>query len=477
MARFSKHLVLPTICLLVFCALVVSDITPWIRGPNDSGIPARWPYYFVNTVNKLWAPLFAVTLLLVIYSIFEKTAKRLTKKKEFLLLGVTVIATLMFHLSLVYFSRFGITILFRRIASPEMNGYFTAATQITDTRHFFSIFPTINMQLYQHAPTHPPGTIAIMKSGITLFEEMPNLTTLVLQFVKTPKDSYLLWSTLTSAQQACAIAFGFLSHLLGVIVLFPLYYCVKMLTNRVIALRTIFIFALIPSFSFFATLFDPFYLFFPLVSCFSLLIGIQKQKKIFFFLTGFFLGISYLFSLSVTPLGFFVGIVLLMWIIKNKAYKTTLIPFLYFCIGLTCCIFLLAVYGLDLPKAMIAASLAPTHKVRSYILSVFFNPYDFFVFLSIPITTIFLFGLGALRKNNVRNYLFAFWITLVVLSLSGATRGEVGRLWIGIMWIPIALTMFYTTVILKWKTKEHMFLLLLIVTQTLLLEEFWVPVW
>src|SRR3990167_7403269 len=91
---------------LIFLIAIAVDASPFLRGPADSVIESRWPYYFVNTFSKLWifAPIY-MGFLLIIRRV--DTLKNIKTSREWLILICLVLLVFAFQLALVYFSRFG----------------------------------------------------------------------------------------------------------------------------------------------------------------------------------------------------------------------------------------------------------------------------------------------------------------------------------------------------------------------------------
>jgi hypothetical protein len=103
--------------------------------------------------------------------------------------------------------------------------------------------------------------------------------------------------------------------------------------------------------------------------------------------------------------------------------------------------------------------------VRPYALWLVFNLVDFLQFLGLPLAAVCLFSLISLRRpsllvHNLRDpagrrallasvnpYSLVFWLTLGLLDLTGAVRGEAGRLWLFL--VPLALAG------IMWSAGEH----------------------
>src|SRR6185503_9042706 len=117
----------------------------------------------------------------------------------------------------------------------------------------------------------------------------------------------------------------------------------------------------------------------------------------------------------------------------------------------------------------------PHVHTRSYTTWLFYNLYDFFVFAGIPLTVIFF---KQIKKFNRSDILFvSFLITLIIIDLSGSTRGETGRIWAPFLPFFVLPTVAYLTTKIKFSTKLFVGLLILQSLQILVMQEFWVMLW
>jgi hypothetical protein len=112
---------------------------------------------------------------------------------------------------------------------------------------------------------------------------------------------------------------------------------------------------------------------------------------------------------------------------------------------------------------------------RSYTTWIFYNIYDFFVFAGIPIAIVFL---TQIRKLNKSDILFtSFLITLIVVDLSGSTRGEAGRIWAPFLPFFVLPAVAFLTKKVRFSTNLFIGFLLIQAMQILVMQEFWVMLW
>src|SRR3989344_4612563 len=128
---------------------------------------------------------------------------------------------------------------------------------------------------------------------------------------------------------------------------------------------------------------------------------------------------------------------ILFVVFSKQSLQKSLRSCLFYILGIS--VALLIQMMIDFPVIESFLAVIAGQVPRSYLHWLVFNPYDFFF-----------------------------------LVLFGISRGEVGRIWIPLMTMPIILVAWYSEQ-LHFSTKNFTILLFLIGLQTILMEEFWVP--
>lgn len=481
MSKNSLIVVTISIASILFFLAIILDITPYLRGPTDTILESRWPYYFINTWHKAWLPILISTCIILLYSKISIENKNLTKNKEYLYTGCLVILIFLFQLSLIYFSRFGITILFRRLVDPGINGLFSSVIKVKKTESLLQ-FTDIFYKLDQHAKGDPPGSLLILRGIINFFENSPSATNMLSRFTRAPvnKEAQKLWKPLSQAQRVAAVFSAFLFHFLATITIIPIYFLTKRIFNDKIAVRASILYAIIPSISFFALILDPFYSFFSVTGFLLFLLSARKGNYFLSTISGFILSVGLFFSLSILPVLGVIFMYCLILFIKKKN-KEILKQITFFAFGLILFIGLLNILGFNSIKAL--PIIIGNQMPRMYLPWLLFNPYDFFLYLGVPVSLLFITATINKLKNikffmdDNSTILTSFWIIFTTLIISGISRGEVGRIWLPLMFIPLLLVSEYITNKLKFSKKHFTIILVLLFTQVIIMEEFWVPVW
>lgn len=467
------------LCVVFFSAIIL-DLTPYLRGPQDPFLESRWPYYFVNTYQKIWAPLLALIPFTLLFAYVEK--KNFGKNKELFLLIILSLIVFLFQLSLIYFSRFGITILFRRLIDPGINGYFSTALKIDNIFNYFSSYSEIIYTFDQHARGHPPGAVLTIKLLLEVFENFTRFAQLDFSSLNSLKVGWAnhLWTPLSLSQKTASLFIPFLLHLFSALTIIPFFYLTKAIfKNKKVAFRSTFIYATIPSLSFFALTFDPIYAAFPILCLLTLIKGFEKNNKSLIFLSGLIFGIGLFFSLSILPV--LLGTFVFSLIFFKKNIDKVLKKIFIFTSGMLFVFIFLFALGFNFFKAYIAV--IQNQAPRDYFLWTIYNPYDFFIFMGLATSCLFFIATWNIyRKKHIVNkieekILVSFWVTFTILVVSGISRGEVGRIWITFMFIPVIFVGLYTTKFLKLTSTRFYIFLILAIIQIIIFEEYWVPIW
>lgn len=483
---FKEYLTWITIITVLFLVAVGIDVSPFLRGPAPYPPEWQWTYLFINTLDRIYLPIIFICILIVLFWLSEKNKSLAVKHTKLLLISI-ILLSLLFQLSVQFFSRAGVPVLVHRIINPELNGYFTAALPVKNVADFLSTYNQNILKFVYHAKSHPPGAILLfffIKQAVSAFPILGNIAS---SFSPTHADVKSVWDALLPSEKAAAIFSAFLIPFLSSLSIIPLYYSSKILYGAKAALRSAFLFVFIPSVVLFIPINDSFLHIFAITAFFFLLKGIKQKKLLYILLSGLTLFLGAFFNLSLLPLAIFLGV---FFLLNNFTQKKIRLKYIFksglvFSLGfiLLPLILYLSFHFDFIQMLKIIMGSVPDIHTRSYQIWIFYNLYDFFIFSGIPIAVVFFLSVKKLFLNHV---LMAFLVMLVVLNFSGSIRGETGRILVIFMPFMALIAAGFATNNLKFTphhngagftTRQFGIFLALQALQILVMQEFWVMLW
>lgn len=471
----KKLLTIIAVVSFLFFLSIGLDIFPFLRGPGDW----RLTYLFVNTVPKIFPSLILIFVILYLFNHLDKLKDNRIGKCERFFLPLLIILGFLFQVSVLYFSRAGISVLLSRIIQPEANGYFTASLSIQSLPDFLRNYNNLLSFFSIHSSQHPPGGIIIFYILNSFFDLFSFINNVVDKLSISTKPIAEIWSNLLPNQKTTAIVSGFLIPLFSNFILIPLYYLLKIYKDIRIALRGVFLYLFIPSVVLFIPLPDVFFPIFSIMSFLFLTLALRKNNFIYLFLSGFFLFLGIFFSLSFLSVILMFSIYIFLQNMKNL--RQSIINILKLLIWIALFYFLLYLFfDFNIINIFytINGKLMDTIGHRSYFVWIFYNMFEFLLFAGIPILTSLIY---IIRNNYLRikdNFLFlSLIITLLFLNFSGKVRGESSRLFIPFLPFIVLLIVVFLTKEYHFKTKHFLIIYLLQAIQILIMQEFWVILW
>ncbi len=457
---FNQKLVISILTIsLVFFLVIAFNLSPYLRGPGEWPPDWRWPYLFVNTISRIWAPLIVMILIFYLFYFLEKKGKL----DQLATLVLLVILSYLFQLSILYFGRSGIFVLIHRIINPDLNGYFTEAVKIKNLSEFLASYQKNVLNFSMHATGHPPGSILFFWLIGKTVNFLPFIRNFAANLIPQHQDVKTIWDSLNMNQRTTAIFSAFFIPFLGSLNIIPLFYLSKNLFNTKTALRTVFLAIFIPALILFTPLSDVFFPLFFLTSFLFFVKSIKKNNQFQVFISGLIFSFGLFFSLSLLPLSF----IYFYYLIKNKRLS------LSFLTGIS--VFYLILFFTGYNVFNVANTLMtglPKH--RPYLIWTFYNLYDFFVFTGIPVALTYLAFIFRKTKEPLS---ISFTAMLLLLNFSGAVRGEVGRIWLPLMFPLVMITGNFLNNKLKLTTKPFLLILFVQAIQVIVIQEFWVTLW
>lgn len=388
----------------------------------------------------------------------------------------------------------GEQLIMERIMDRNFTGYYNSALLFSDVKNYFSGY-LVTMQsrdFCSHCRTHPPGPVLYYWSIYHLLNWLP------------PVDTGLLARNIALTEQLNISLLQpdpFLTAWIGGnIILFaaativiPLYGLARRLGRPQYAFPLAALGAIIPGILLMTPQFDQMYAVFIAWLLYIAIRGLQTPQHAFRWglLAGFILAFSLYWSIGLLVIALPIC-TLFLWILWNRLNQCAinigaaevniqLIEagkwLLATGLGSTIPWILLAWVG-KFPLIPMLLQIRKDHifeinTVRPYVPWLFFNLVDFFQFLGLPLvlTVLYTFvtspsvrfapaaslfkGIPFLSIDRAVNSLnrflrrvnifgLLFWVVVILLDLSGTTRGEVSRLWLFLM--PLAVLAVYQAV-------------------------------
>jgi hypothetical protein len=424
------------ISVLLSLALAL-DVSPWLRG----GFGWRWQYA-VPSWGQAW-PFLALTLIYAGAIVFLE--RRLTRPTLLAptLLGFAVVTVLM-QLAVLHLTNPNpLSELFRRTVSPNSGGYFNVSVEVGDVGAFLRDFPRLMPDWPAHPQRHPPGVPLIFLGWRGLLERFPVLGDMLARLVRPDQcNNYNLM--FFSNPQLASAWIGMLLPGLAALLVWPVYRLGQELYDWRVGWRAAAWIPLLPALMIFVPQWDQFYPVLTTLAVLSFWAGMKRRSLALTLVSGVLMSIATFLSLTnaivLGVLGF-----LLVWDwpcgqvrglpLRSQKIHPMLLNAAVFGLGLSVCwlaYWLLAgVTPLDIWQV---ASAVHLELERPYWPWLALHLQDFFGFGGWVLAGLLVLGLVRMvrRRGGARpeSLPLALGLSLVVLDLSGFSRGEVSRVWL-----------------------------------------------
>ncbi len=427
---------------------VATSATPYLFGPEEWRWHGRPPA--PSSFPRWWPALvlLAVYLLAVVFWIDGCGADRPSRRREWAILAFLIVMAPAIQVAFTYIHhRYPVASYLYRTISHK-NGFWQVATgAATDLNLYLRTYPQqMQAHPFVHITTHPPGDIVYIRLWRRGFEILPGASRAVAQYLRTYNCADLRFVNLEDSQIASALAQMVIPLFSGLTTV-PLYLLGKRLAGPRAGFRASALYIIVPSLTLFTMRWDQLY---PLFLCFSLYwlhLALEDRRLALFFLSGLTASVASFMSfgnLTILPalgaysLAHLAFTDLSRW---REWLRRTWRGWGLLALG-SASVWLVyqAVYGVSFWDVFSTAMQTHFYLGRSYWLWVGYNPYDFLTFLGVPVAVLFVTeSVCAWRRAVPLVSLkalpaLAISATLLALDLSGAARGEVGRMWL--LWMP-----------------------------------------
>jgi hypothetical protein len=444
-----------------FVLAVAFDTPPEIRGPAPYPPEWQWARREGPTSGRFGPALLAGAGLLGLLAVSGSAwARRRPRLAAPLLIAIGIPLGTGFSLALLGLEPGGaLPTVASRVMSRTYTSYYTVAIspEAEDPLVFLdrhtSLLPGFR-ESAKHAATHPPGPVLYYRGLIALCQRAPSITAVLLDWQgHDPGRPPRLPNTPES--KAAALLGGLLLMLLGAAAAWPIAaLCGGLAGDPLAGARAGLLWVLLPGPALMVPQFDQ-ALALPIAAVAALLAaaaGAQIPGRGFgafapasaaaAVAAGLAAGVALFVSYGSMAFLAIAGLAALSPVaLDPKRRRSAVGLFLLAAVVAAGVIGLTALLGHE-PLAAARTALAIHHEtytaVRSYALWLFFNPLDLAVFLGVPVAVLALARMvEALRSGPPAHLADRFTagvaLGLVLLGLSGSTRGEVGRIWIPLM--------------------------------------------
>jgi hypothetical protein len=427
--------------LTLLLALVVAlDLTPWARG----GYGWRWTYDPVSTERVLPLLIALGVYLLGAYLLYVPRIRRVTPVT---LLLWSVAGTVVLSLATAH-AREGDAFfaLFTRTASGITTGQHWAAPRVDWDGGEWQQWTEVMTRLEGHISTSPPGLpmlYAALNSGL---DNLPVTDMLHRSLLSYQCNNYTLLNY--SPAEWASAWFGMLMPLWAGLAVFPMYGAARRVAGRTSAKVITVWWPLVPGVIAFAASWSTFYPLLSVTAFWLLLMGLEAEGRRgapVIFLAGLVNGVALFLNFTFLPLIFLFGAYTIAryWLIERRTQQHRLkAPGLlrpiamgvWFGLGTALPWIVFWVLGGETPIAMLQTAFDNHLDLdRPYAFWVWMHVWDWALWTGVGLAALWLIGLW--RWWRSREFpppllSLALLATVIVLTLSGTTQGESGRIWL-----------------------------------------------
>jgi hypothetical protein len=491
-------LILATLSLVYLIAgwIVLTDAWPWLRGPAPWPPSWRWLHAPLGWERPLHLLLHAALLIGYAGSVVIMTRSSSRLRVRTILL-VAALFTVVWQLAQTWVREVSLldTLIFRTYA-PPLNGYFLAPAQVESIGYTLNHYAESMPGFFGDKPqTHPPGLFLYYAFSQELFARLPAISGWFAPIARGWALPGHDWPQLVDHLVTSAFVTTVIQTVLIGLTPVALYAFLRQLRapddarSRTIALWSALLVPLIPALTLFYLQWDTIFPALGFAAWFFALRGQNRlaqidyhgwQQWLDWLCAGLILGLLTWLSFGTMVFGLLVGLHVLwregVTFVENRNRFDPLLflPVLggLALLGMGVVLPWLLAYGLwgmnffTLMRTGLSAHYEIVTAHREYATWIWMNLVDFTLWLGPHLILLGSVATGwllvqARRLHAWRDWTglaLVVWAVVLLLNLSGATRGEIGRLWIFLMPFPIIFAM-----CLPWSRGQFAVLVLMIV--------------
>jgi hypothetical protein len=427
------------------------DLSPWLRGDRDF----RWMIRPEIDLTRL--PLTAITVMAYIGGAAFLWRWGDTDRRAWWVVGFAAAASIVIQVvALTIFVDDPLReLIWRTTAGNNLQGaagwFDILVFQFEDVNVLLRNFPQEVSSFHPHAQRHPPGLFVYYALIKRFMEHSPGVVNRVMDILQPYRCEHHWHIYLADATYATAIG-GLLTVPLNAAAAFPLYDVGRKLIGRKAALGAVLISTLIPGYVIWAAGWDAAFVLVTALLTWLLYAALIERRHWAWWLAGLLLSLATFVQYSALTLIGFAGFYTLihLWLDRNywlAHWQQLTVNGVGFLITLSSIwVIYWLVYGVTFFEVWQANTNPHFEMTTHYGTRLFYNPYDFFLFLGYVLGGIALAALWQAGRSVIVNrgikdnrtaFVIAASLTLTALTLSGISRAEVGRVWMLLM--PLAL--------------------------------------
>lgn len=433
---------------MLLVAFIVSDWLPYLRGPAPETAEWYWPYRL--RPYPLWL---VPTLATLLFGLAAIGWLRLEGSGRAVNAALFLLAAAAFLLQMALMNADSASIgdeLINRVYSNLESGFFIPAAELDNLNEALKSYPALMPTFSsEHARTHPPGLLILNRLTIQFFAQYPALANRLAAPAIAARCIDLWLLDRPPAVSAALLTWAILPLLAAAGAVFPAWWLARaMLADRAAAKLATLLIVTLPALLLFAPKSVQFYAPLALLIFLAFYRGLQKWQMGWFFLSGLLLSLATFLSLGNGALALLLAVYALLhgWQAAGgnphfqpppgaRALSAGVCGFILGAAAVWVAYW--AGWGVP-PWEIVQTGLAQHYtlvtNLRRYPWWLAWNLVDVTLFAGWVVTVGFTaVGLRALRHRPLTPaHLLALSSAVLILALdiSGAARGEVGRLWL-----------------------------------------------
>ncbi len=433
--------------LLIFAGIVTVAFAFALSRGWEPGIPEEWVWRRNSLPVHMLAPFAAGLILATHASLLCRNWETMSPRTRKLGLAALVLVVFVFQIGALNAIGTPWITPGAYVVSPNVTTYFAVSLEVRNTTAWLANYAEQLTSLPHHAATHPPGFVLFF---LGLRKACARLIPSTDWFQQVAEGYELFGVALSPTDAAAAIIGALLLALFGALGLAPIYLLARRLTNEQAAICATCSTAAMPGILLLGASPDLFIMSLATLSL-SLAYFAWHDRPWLGALAGLCLALGLFCSLGFALVVGWIAIWFCLGLFNKRIrgmIARTLLVGLFALIGFSVFYLILFIAFDYRPLAVARAALsahramAATEGVRTYWKWVLMNPVECLIFTGLPLSVAALWSWRALlQSEHTRLRIFiCSWLALAfLLDLSGIVRGEVGRIWLFLMW-PAALT-------------------------------------